>query len=333
MFEAWEVFHRGKMAKQDVLDFSMRLEDELFDLAHDLGNGSYHHGWYERFYIHDPKRRYISKASVRDRVLHQALVGVVEPMFDPTFIFDSFSSRKGKGTHAAIDRLEDFLRRGSRNGSNTIYALKCDVSKFFDSIQHDVLMGMLRRRIIDEPLLGLVGQVVTSHTSHQGTSCGLPLGNVTSQLFANIYLNGFDHWVKEHLRVRWYIRFCDDFILLHESRQFLESAIVQIDSYLSQHLHLQLHPYKVSLRTYQQGIDFLGWVLRPSVRTMRTKTCRRLSHRVDGLVSQYRETGTLQERFSETVQSCLAAFDHGQGFRNQERLIHSVRQMKFKNLQ
>lgn len=214
-------------------------------------------------------------------------MNVLEPAFEPSFIFDSFASRKGKGTHAAIDRLEDFLRRGSRNGSHRIFALKCDISKFFDSIQHDVLMGMLALRSSDELLLQLVDQVVTSHSSDKGISCGLPLGNVTSQLFANIYLNGFDHWVKEHLRVRWYVRFCDDFILLHESRQFLESALLQIDSWLSRY--------------------------------------------VDELVSQYEETGVLEENFSEMIQSCLAVFDHGQEFGNQKRLRNLVRLMTFKN--
>lgn len=319
------------MAKQDVLQFSMRLEDELFDLVHDLENGSYLHGGYEQFYIHDPKRRYISKASVRDRVVHQALVNVLEPAFESSFIFDSFASRKGKGTHAAIDRLEDFLRRGSCNDSRRIYALKCDISKFFDSIQHDVLMGMLARRVTNEPLLRLIGQVVASHLSVKGVSCGLPLGNVTSQLFANVYLNAFDHWVKEHLRIRWYIRFCDDFILLHESRQFLESALLQIESYLSRRLLLRLHPYKVSIRTYQQGVDFLGWVLRPTVRTMRRTTRKRLFGRVENLVAQYEDTGILEENFSETIQSCLSAFDHGQEFRNQRRLLNLVKRMKFKN--
>ncbi|KKW32465.1 MAG: Retron-type reverse transcriptase [Candidatus Uhrbacteria bacterium GW2011_GWA2_52_8d] len=309
----------------------MRLEDELFDLLYDLESGSYRHGRYEQFYIHDPKRRYISKASVRDRVFHQALVGVLEPAFEPSFIFVSFASRKGKGTHAAIDRLEDFLIRGSRNGSSRIYALKCDISKFFDSIQHDVLKGMLAQHIINEPLLRLVDQVVDSHSSFKGTSHGLPLGNVTSQLFANIYLNGFDHWVKERLRISSYVRFCDDFVLLHENRQFLESVLLQIESYLSQKLHLQLHSHKIFIRTYEQGVDFLGWVLRPGVRTMRTKTRRRLSQRVVGLVSQYEEAGILQENFSGTIQSCLATFDHGQEFQNQKRLINSIRQMKFKN--
>lgn len=268
------------MHKRDVLEFSSRLEDNLSELHQELADGTYRHDPYERFYVDDPKRRHISKASVRDRVVHQAVVNAIEPRIERSLIFDTYASRREKGTHAAIDRLDAFLRQASSNGTRRVFALKCDVRKYFDSIRHDILLATLRRYVADERLLRLLELIIRSHASDETATRGLPLGNVTSQLFANLYLSGFDHWIKERLKTRRYLRFCDDFVLLDPDRAVLESATVAIRTYLANRLDLQLHPNKVSIRTYVQGVDFVGWVLRPHARTLRGKTYRRLLRRV-----------------------------------------------------
>lgn len=308
---AWEIFKTGKMRKADVLEYSSRLEENLFDLSSALTDGKYRHDAYERFYVDDPKRRHISKATVRDRVVHQAVVNAVGHSMERSLIHDSYSSRDGKGTHAAVERLDRFLRQASANGTRRVFALKCDVRKYFDSVRHDLLLEMIRRHVADHRLFVLIETVVRSHSADDAGTRGLPLGNVTSQLFANLYLNGFDHWVKERLGMRSYVRFCDDFVILHEDRQVLEDTIESIRAYLSASLDLQLHPQKVSIRTYVQGADFVGWVLRPSARTIREKTGRRLLNRLRDDVESYRRDEFVGDGFGQAVQSCLGLLKFG----------------------
>lgn len=230
------------------------------------------------FSINDPKPRRIHKATVRDRLLHHALFRVLYPIFDPTFIFDSYSCRLGKGTHRAVTRLKCFLRSASCNNSRPVWALKCDIKRFFDSINHDILTMLIRQKVSDVDTLWLIGRILDSFCKTPGI--GLPLGNVTSQLFANIYLNELDRFMKHELRISCYLRYCDDFLLLDTNPAHLQVAIVPIATFLHQHLRLMLHPDKISLRTYRQGVDFVGYVVRPNCTTLRTKTKRRMVQRI-----------------------------------------------------
>ena len=243
-------------------------------------NGTYIPLPYSSFYISDPKPRHIHKANIRDRVLHQAIFRVLYPIFDKTFIHDSYSSRVDKGTHAGVARLLDFLRKASANYQKPAFALKCDVSRFFDLIDHRILLELIARRIHDEHCLTLVRQIVESFSTAPGK--GLPLGNVTSQLFANIYLNELDQFVKHSLKRHWCLRYCDDFVMVGSDREELHALIEPIRQFLDERFVLTLHPRKIVLRSYQQGVDFLGYVLRPHVTTLRTNTRRRLLRRVTG---------------------------------------------------
>jgi retron-type reverse transcriptase len=274
LFLAWREFSRGKRNKKDVELFEMALEDNLFQLHKELSSGTYRHGPYVSFYISDPKLRHIHKASVRDRVLHQAMFRVLYPIFDRSFIYDSFSSRINKGTHAGVARLEFFLRKASANFRLPAYALKCDIRKFFDSIDQTILRALIARKITDCRTIALIDIVINSF--HVSSGKGLPLGNVTSQLFSNIYLNELDQFVKRTLRVKWYVRYCDDFVLVSHDREILEQFLEPIRSFLMEKLTLVLHERKIELRKYSQGIDFLGYVLRPHHRLLRTATCRRM---------------------------------------------------------
>ena len=271
---AWREFRRGKSKKRDVQEFEFNLEDNIFQLHEELRAKVYRHLPYAAFYITDPKLRHIHKACIRDRVVHHAVFRILYPVFDPTFIFDSYSCRLGKGTHRAVSRLKKFARALSLNYQRNIFVLKCDVKKFFDSVNHRVLLEFIQRKIKNKNSVWLIKTIVGSFEKE--SSVGLPIGNVTSQLFANIYLNEFDQFVKHALKVKYYIRYCDDFVILGANPSELVDLVSCVGKFLNYRLKLVIHPDKVTIRKYRQGIDFLGYVVRPHCITLRTKTRRRL---------------------------------------------------------
>ena len=279
LFLAWKEFKKGKKKKQDVQEFQFNLEDNLFQLHQELKEKTYRHAPYTAFYITDPKLRHIHKACVRDRVLHHAIFRILYPIFDEQFIFDSYSCRINKGSHRAVRRLKVFCRKASGNNSMGVVALKCDVKKFFDSVDHSVLLQFVRKRICNEDALWLIELVIKSFRADKGV--GLPIGNVTSQLFANIYLNELDNFAKYTLKAKYYLRYCDDFVLLNKNRTELEWAVNKITHFLGSNLKISLHPNKIIFRKYHQGIDFLGYVVRPYCINLRTKTKRRILRRVN----------------------------------------------------
>ncbi len=279
IFAAWARFSDGKRSKADVMAFELHLEDTLFSLRDCLLSGEYRHDPYEPFTIYDPKQRRIHKATVKDRVVHQAIVNVIEPLFESRFIHDSYSCRIGKGTHAAVDRLRTFLRQASHNNTRTVHALKCDVKKFFASVNHDTLLSLLARQIDDLKTMELLENIIGSFSVADRQ--GIPLGNLTSQLFANMYLHELDWYAKNSLHEKHYLRYCDDCIVLSESREHLSDVIKSIDTFLNRALFLQLHPKKVFIRTWAQGIDFLGYVLFPHATVIRRKTATRMLRRVN----------------------------------------------------
>ncbi len=207
---------------------------------------------------------------MHDRLVHQTVVSAIEPLFEKRFIYDSYSCRIGKGVHAGVARLRLFLRQASHNNSQKVYVLKCDVRQFFASIDHEILMKQIETRIDDDQTLELLRTIILSHGAERGK--GIPLGNVTSQLFANIYLHELDWYIKQTLQVKRYIRYCDDFVIISTNKTYLESLIAPIRGFLMGNLKLELHPHKIGIRSWDQGIDFLGYVLRPHATTIRTKT-------------------------------------------------------------
>ncbi len=279
LFLAWQKFSAGKKSRADVLSYERNLEENLFNLQQELVSQKYQHCPYAKFIIRDPKERCIHKAEVKDRIVHQAIFNVIEPIFERRFIFDSFSCRLGKGTHAASRRLQNFLRQASQNNTKTVYALKCDIKKFFDSVDQQILLNLLSRQIKDEKTLELVAHIINSFFKTPGK--GLPLGNLTSQLFANIYLHEFDFFVKHLLKEKWYLRYCDDFIILSCLRQHLLNLIFTVKTFLDKQLKLSIHPDKISIRSWHQGIDFVGYVNLPYCIVLRTKTKRRIIKKVN----------------------------------------------------
>jgi retron-type reverse transcriptase len=275
LLDAWGEFVKGKRMKHDVLVFERQFMEHLLALHCDLAAKRYVHGDYHAFNISDPKPRNIHKASVRDRLLHHALYRQLYPFFDRTFIVDSYSCREGKGTHKALDRFRAFAYKASRNHTRTVWVLKCDIRKFFASIDHAVLFTILEQYITDADILWLLRRVVESFSSTRA-GVGLPLGNLTSQLLVNIYMNEFDQFVKHKLKVKYYIRYADDFVFLSEDKELLERLLPQVAFFLEATLKLTLHPNKVSIATFASGVDFLGWVHFPDHRVLRGATKRRM---------------------------------------------------------
>ncbi len=276
---AWKEFVRCKKCRTDVSDFKRQLFSNIYELHVDLRGKNYRHGKYHAFKIHDPKERDIHKASVRDRLLHHAIYRRLYPFFDRTFISDSFSCRDEKGTHRGFYQFCDFANRASQGFTKTVWVLKCDVRKFFASIDQTILAEIIGQYISDKEIMQLLKEIIGSfHSKKEGI--GLPLGNLTSQLFVNIYMNEFDQFVKHKLKAKYYIRYADDFVILNTDRALLKSILVKIDKFLQARLHLSLHPNKVSIKTFASGVDFLGWVHFPDHRVLRTTTKDRMFKRL-----------------------------------------------------
>jgi len=257
---------------------------------------------------------------VRDRVVHHILFRKLYSIFDRAFIFDSYSCRIGKGTHRAVRRLHEFFRKESKNNSRMCWVLKCDVKKFFESIDRDILARLLFVRVKDEGVLWLISAIIKSFPK------GLPLGNITSQLFANIYLNELDQFIKQTLKVKYYIRYCDDFVILSRDKQHLENLILNIDEFLRNNLGLSLHPAKVTITKYRQGIDFLGYVSFPGYSILRVKTRKRMFRKVLGKIEDYKSGVISKESFSQTVQSYLGMLSHCNAYIVRVELIKIIKE-------
>ena len=324
LFSAWNEFHTGKSSRPDIMGFEFRLEDNLFVLHEELDNFTYKHGPYHTFHISDPKPRIISKATVRDRIVQHLVFRELYRLFDPTFIFHSYSSRLGKGTHFAVRNLSDSLRRVSHNYTLPTFALKCDIKQFFASVSHQKLFSIIKRKIKDDQFLWLVKEVIESFSANPKSnipvlsgggglneSVGLPIGNVTSQIFANIYLNELDQYIKHTLKVRHYFRYADDFVLLSNNHGTSQAQLEKIDNFVQWELSLKLHPNKVSIRKFSEGVDFLGYVILPHHITLRTKTKRRMFKKL-GEKQRLWEVGILSTgSLNQSLQSYLGVLKHG----------------------
>ncbi|MEK7208920.1 MAG: reverse transcriptase/maturase family protein [Patescibacteria group bacterium] len=281
---AWREFIRGKRHKLDTQQFSFRLMDNLLTLHHDLQTSAYHHGSYQTFKINDPKPRIINKATVRDRLVHRAVYRQLYWFFHQRFIYDSYSCQLGKGTHKALNHFRALTYEVSQNHTKTCWVLKCDIKKFFASIDHQILKSILAPHFNDQDTVNLLAKIIDSF--HTAPNVGLPLGNLTSQLLSNIYLNQFDQFIKHELKVKHYIRYADDFVILSQNKPRLENLLTSIASFLETNLRLQLHHDKIFLQTIAAGVDFLGWVHFSDHRVLRTRTKRRMWRKLKEIPSK-----------------------------------------------
>ncbi len=305
IFQAWDEFKKGKLKKKDVMEFYRNLEDNLFELHRKLKNKTYRHGSYEDFYVNDPKRRHIHKAKASDRIVHHLLYKYLYRIFDKTFIHDSYSCRLDKGTHKAVKRLAKFARKVSKNYTIDCWVLKCDIKKFFASVDHKILLSLLSEKINDKDILELLEHVITSYNEEEGK--GIPLGNLTSQIFANIYLNELDQFIKHKLKMKYYIRYADDFIIL-DTRKYIYCRYTSILAvFLKDNLKLELHQKKIILKRFSWGIDFLGYIVLPHYFLVRTKTKKRVIRKIKSKINS--------ENFRQSFNSYLGHLSHADSYK------------------
>ncbi len=267
---AYRKTRRGTRRNAESADFFINLEKELFLLQEELSNETWIPQPYRFFDIYDPKHRVIAVAAFRDRVVHHALVNLLEPIYERCFIYDSYATRKGKGVHAAVDRAQFYLRRND-------WFLKTDIEKYFDSADHRILANLLKRKIKDRRLLAVAEKIIRTNRTKEK---GLPIGNRTSQFFANVYLNALDHFIKEQLRIKAYIRYMDDFVFFSDDRKLLKGWLSEIERFLSEELTLQLKPKATFLNSHRNGLSFLGRrIFRQTIR-LRRENLRRIISRI-----------------------------------------------------
>jgi RNA-directed DNA polymerase len=307
---------RGKRSRPPGAAFFADLEHEVAALHRELRTGSYRHGPYRYFEIREPKPRQVAAARFRDRVVHHAIVRVIEPLFEPRFIEDSYACRKRRGTHAAMRRAAAFARRHA-------YALECDVSRYFASIDHEILLAQVARVVADPRLLALLRQIVESHADGEEAEWtgpglfdlrvrlrGLPIGNLTSQFLANVYLNPLDHFVKHELRVRGYLRYLDDFLLFGDDRAELRALGRAVKVKLAE-LRLRMHPDKYRLRPTRLGVDFVGFVVFADGRVrVRRASVRRFERRYRRRRWEVERHGADAEALTASVRSWVAHARH-----------------------
>lgn len=313
---SWKEFISDKKNKLDVQEFSLKFMDNIMKLHNELKNGAYCHGPYQSFKINDPKPRDIHKSCVKDRLVHHAVYRQLYWFFDRKFIYDSYSCRKDKGTHKAVKQFITYADSVSCNDTKTCWILKCDIKKFFANIDHDILKGILRKHICDAKVLTLLENIIDSFYTNGKPGKGLPLGNLTSQLLVNIYMNEFDQFIKYSLKQKHYIRYADDFVFFSQNKTELEKLIPTISNFLEKKLKLEIHPDKLFIKTLASGIDFLGWVHFSNHRVLRTATKRRMMNKV------------MMTNKESVFQSYIGLLSHGDGYNHQKRLLIKLRKLQ-----
>ncbi|MBN2094330.1 MAG: group II intron reverse transcriptase domain-containing protein [Candidatus Zambryskibacteria bacterium] len=303
LYTSWQEFLPGKKNKNDIAEFSLNLSGNIFKLHRDLKDKNYKHDDYTAFNISDPKPRDIHKASVKDRLLHHAVYRIIYPYFDKLFIFDSYSCRNFKGTHKALKRFEKLNRKVSQNNTKQCWILKCDIKKCFASIDQKIVIRIMKKFIKDQNIIWLIERIINSFKSFDEFK-GLPLGNLTSQIIVNIYLNELDQFIKNKLKIKYYMRYADDFVIFFRDKDYLWELVPKISNFLDEELKLKLHPHKLFVQTLSSGVDFLGWVHFPRHRVLRTATKRKMFRNIKLKTD---------EKIEDTINSYLGMLKWGNG--------------------
>jgi retron-type reverse transcriptase len=331
LYRAFRAARKGKRGRPAVAAFEFDMEHNLLTLQEELRDQTYCPGDYDNFYIHEPKRRLVSAAPFRDRVVHHALCQVIEPIWEARFIHTSFACRVGKGTHKALDQCHAWVRQYR-------YVFHGDVVKYFPSIDHQIMRSLLARRIADRRVMWLIDAILDGGAGIQAQEyppayfpgddlfaalrpCGLPIGNLTSQFWANVYLHELDKFAKHWLRCRPYLRYMDDFVLFSDDKAQLQSWKAAIRDFLASHLRLVLHPKKSLIFPVKVGIDFCGFRIYPTHRRLRRSSVRRFVRRFRRQREAYRRGELTLEEMTTSVRSWIAHAEHGDTWRLRQRLF------------
>jgi retron-type reverse transcriptase len=336
LYDAHLNARKGKRFRDDVLLFTDNLEENLIQLQNELIWGTYKVGHYRQFYVKEPKLRLVMALQYRDRVVQWAIYKQLNPFYDRTFIEDSYACRIDKGSHKAADRLQYWLRQVSRKPEKWYY-LKLDISKYFYRVDHEILLEILGRRIKDKQLMLLLEEIVNSEETKFGlpagyspeecteemwlSTVGMPIGNLTSQLFANIYLNELDQHCKHQLRLHYYIRYMDDVIILFNDKTELRRIKEDIEIFLKERLRLDLNK-KTTIRPISLGIDFVGYKMWATHRKLKKQTARRMIHSVKKLSEMLDEGEITREHFDRSAASFCGTLMHCNSFGLRRKLNH-----------
>jgi len=314
LFERLTAFHhlhrsallaaRGKHRSVEVIRFLFNIERRIFEYRADLLGGTYCPGPFRIFEISDPKKRTIAAAPFRDRVLHHAICLLVEPIFERSYIFDSYACRRGKGPQHAIQRAQHFARRSE-------YFLKLDVRKYFASVDRNVLKSLIERKIKDRKFLSLLDRIIDNPLQEDSPGKGLPIGNLTSQHFANFYLNGLDHFVLDRVRPNGYLRYMDDMILFGDEKASLWRAREGISKFLNSFLALELKQSATKLAPVSEGVPFLGFRVYRNVRRLSSDHLKRLRRKIKRRQSALANKGISERSYLDSVRSLISYAGHG----------------------
>ncbi len=329
---AYEKAKRGKTRKESVIEFTKNLDINLRLLHEQLLNQTYKPRPLRKFIIRDPKTRTIHASSFRDRVVHHLLINILEPIFEPRFIYDCHASRKHKGTLRAIQRFDEFKRQVTRGGRlvdnsysrNSIigYVFKADVRHFFDTVDHEILIDTISSKIKDEKVIWLIKQILENFEG-EIKGVGMPLGNFTSQFFANVYLTKLDYFIKHILKAKSYIRYVDDLVILHRNKIVLQEYARKISLYLK-YLKLELHPDKSDIHALRNGVTFLGYRIFYTHKLLRKRNLRYFMRKFEHYEKLHKNGQISAEDLLEKLQGWFGYAQWANTFKMRETLKRRI---------
>jgi len=318
LYKAYAVCLRGKRLARGVLPFTYKLSAELLQLQRELKTETYSIGRYFSFYVFEPKRRLVQALPFRDRIVQQALCQIITPIFEKTFITDTFACIKDKGTHAGSERLQYFIRN-AQNRWGKAYCLQCDIASYFPSIDHSILIRLFSGKIKCQATMSLIRLITDSNRQ----AVGIPIGNLLSQLSANLYLSLLDHHVKEALGFRYYLRYMDDFCLVHASKKYLVYLMAEIKSFIDKHLSLILNR-KTAIFPITQGVDFLGYRTWTTHKLLRKRSIKKMRCKLKAMKYKYEAGRISLDTINTSIMSWVAHCKHANTYRLREKVLGSI---------
>lgn len=326
---AWRKARRSKTKKDYVINFEKNLLINLQKLQQELKTQTYYPKQLKTFILRDPKTRKISKSEFRDRIVHHAIINILEPIFNKTFIYGSCANIKNKGNLFAINRLHKFIRKVSNNGliisnrfrnNNYIkgYCLKADIKHYFQEVNHNILLNLINKKVKDKQVIQLINKIVNN--SQERATTGMPLGNLTSQFFANIYLNELDYFIKHKLRAKYYLRYVDDFIILHKSKIQLEIWKNKIDKFLKNNLKLELHKEKSKIISLSRGIDFVGFRNFYYYKLIRKRNIKKMQNKI----KKYKQNKLTKEQILDSFQGWRAYAIWANTYKLRKKIVREI---------
>jgi retron-type reverse transcriptase len=328
---AYKKARKRKTQRDYVIDFERNLKENLLQLRSDLLFLSYKPRSLVTFILRDPKTRKISKSDFRDRIVHHALCNIIEPYFEKSFIHDSYANRIGKGTLNAIKRFDAFKRKVSKNNTSLCFLLKADIKQYFENVSHDILKTIIKKKISDKRVLWLINIILSNHvTKIKGK--GMPLGNLTSQFFANIYLNELDQFVKHKLKAKYYIRYVDDFVILHNDKFILEQYKKEINKFLVNKLILELHQDKSKITILNKGVKFLGMRLFPTHKIIIKRNLRKFKKKLSKLKILLEEKKIEYDEFYDFLEGWCAYTSNADTYNYKKKILKDIEYIINKNI-